>query len=622
VQSRNLQRRCDERWKGTSRRDKLTKMHRTTSGGRSCRSLSKAVLVLGVACSFLGTAYFMYVSPSGKDAAPVRWGIFASAESTSTNRQASGEANKVQGADHGELGGRDAGISQQSRTLMGRNVDEARARHEEQGASHHDRWTADHLKNQRPTSPSSHDAGRPSQQPEDAAGGSREHVAPVEPARHRDEELAATRHGQHPQHPQEPPTAGEGEEGKCASRGEEKRFLQEGEVNELGGKVALASFPRSGNSMTRGLLEEFSGIRSGSDFVDMSLAMAYNVMGEGRVDDSVWFIKTHWPNKPGPPIHISRAVVIVRNPLDVLVSWFNMMATNVHNYTLPDETFQTFSDLWENFVEHEVEMWSGFHDYWMAVDLPVLIVRYEDLAGPASMDVVEQIFSFTGRKGCEVYKKRGECAIKERASVYTPRKKRSSIEYFPPALLELVKVKARRWICLYGYGEKILGDKWQEECASISSTSKAFFAEAGEGRACDKEMAWDSSRINSSGMMLNEPDSNILRKYMARGAGAGQNGVKMPEASAPFLHQAMIRRGYRLPPPAFMHEDPDRFRPMPDMPTHQPPGAGAGAGHNMQHVRHGVHHMPEVRHDRPPSRWTRQHYDEHRPAARYREPLH
>ena len=123
-------------------------------------------------------------------------------------------------------------------------------------------------------------------------------------------------------------------------------------MNELGGKVALASFPRSGNSMTRGLLEEFSGIRSGSDFLDMSLAKAYNVMGEGRVDDSVWFIKTHWPNKPGPPSRISRAVVIVRNPLDVLVSWFNLMATNVHNYTLPDETFQTFSDLWEKFVEH------------------------------------------------------------------------------------------------------------------------------------------------------------------------------------------------------------------------------------------------------------------------------
>ena len=45
------------------------------------------------------------------------------------------------------------------------------------------------------------------------------------------------------------------------------RFLRSGEKRALGGSVALTSYPRSGNSMMRSLLESCTGLITGSDTV-------------------------------------------------------------------------------------------------------------------------------------------------------------------------------------------------------------------------------------------------------------------------------------------------------------------------------------------------------------------
>ena len=48
------------------------------------------------------------------------------------------------------------------------------------------------------------------------------------------------------------------------------RFLRSGEKRALGGSVALTSYPRSGNSMMRSLLESCTGLITGSDTVRFS----------------------------------------------------------------------------------------------------------------------------------------------------------------------------------------------------------------------------------------------------------------------------------------------------------------------------------------------------------------
>ena len=97
-------------------------------------------------------------------------------------------------------------------------------------------------------------------------------------------------------------------------------------------KVILTSYPRSGTTLSRKYIENLTRIYTGSDcdvrrplnrkLLEMGLA------GEGTVDNWVWIVKSHYPERVGRcQFNVNKCVVIVRNPLDCFASLFNMMAT-------------------------------------------------------------------------------------------------------------------------------------------------------------------------------------------------------------------------------------------------------------------------------------------------------
>ena len=97
------------------------------------------------------------------------------------------------------------------------------------------------------------------------------------------------------------------------------------------GIVALASFPGSGNTWVRTLLEKATGVCSGSYTCDMSLRYA-GFTGEGIQSPNVVVVKTHqaaphWGDGRSS-LKFSSAIVIVRNPLDALVSDWNRYVAN------------------------------------------------------------------------------------------------------------------------------------------------------------------------------------------------------------------------------------------------------------------------------------------------------
>jgi hypothetical protein len=85
---------------------------------------------------------------------------------------------------------------------------------------------------------------------------------------------------------------------------------------------------RSGNTFFRKLLESSSGVASGSNlpsFLSLDfILMAQGLKGEGIIDSRVWLIKTHFPYiYPSTfPVKGSTSIVLVRNPLDMIVSLF------------------------------------------------------------------------------------------------------------------------------------------------------------------------------------------------------------------------------------------------------------------------------------------------------------
>ena len=107
--------------------------------------------------------------------------------------------------------------------------------------------------------------------------------------------------------------------------------------------------------------------------------------GEDIVDDSAWVIKTHSPwCMPFAPLFKSNKVVcIVRNPLDVIVSWLNLVCMANHNSKAPfnyNEKFPRWWDWWAKDCAEIMGRWYKVHmDDAKLRKVPILWVRFEDL---------------------------------------------------------------------------------------------------------------------------------------------------------------------------------------------------------------------------------------------------
>jgi hypothetical protein len=141
----------------------------------------------------------------------------------------------------------------------------------------------------------------------------------------------------------------------------------------------LASYPRSGNSLMRTMYERITLRVSGSDM--RGGLVEHDLVGEAATGENrVQFVKTHFPERLGTPVFpASRVVLLVRNPYDALESYFNLMMTGTHTTSLTDEMRAKTNEIWESMVRKEVQVWKEFHEYWLKQDVPILLVRYEDL---------------------------------------------------------------------------------------------------------------------------------------------------------------------------------------------------------------------------------------------------
>ena len=108
--------------------------------------------------------------------------------------------------------------------------------------------------------------------------------------------------------------------------------------------VALASFPGSGNTWIRGLLQLTTGICTGSLYCDKSLRRG-GFPGEGVRSGSVLAVKTHkWKSRNRRVYsnfteHFSAAIFIIRNPFHALVSERHRMASLRHTDVIGLESF-------------------------------------------------------------------------------------------------------------------------------------------------------------------------------------------------------------------------------------------------------------------------------------------
>ncbi|KAH9260758.1 hypothetical protein BASA81_001225 [Batrachochytrium salamandrivorans] len=170
-------------------------------------------------------------------------------------------------------------------------------------------------------------------------------------------------------------------------------------------KVGLTSYPRSGNSFLRKIIEQLTGTVTGSDgnpdrMLNQQLQQL-GLSGEGKMsNDEAWCVKTHYPERVGRArLTISRFILLVRNPFDCILSFFQMMITDSHSQAISLADFTAkYSKLWGDFLLEEVSIWIQFHQHWrvLAERNPdkYLLLRYEDLVGESRAGEVTKLAKF------------------------------------------------------------------------------------------------------------------------------------------------------------------------------------------------------------------------------------
>lgn len=107
-------------------------------------------------------------------------------------------------------------------------------------------------------------------------------------------------------------------------------------------------------------------------------------------------IKTHWPERMGSVVYPNqKTVLLIRSPLDCIISLFHMDSTATHDCSIADSDFVSYKSWWEGYLKNEITVWRDFHNFWMKQDVPIHIIRYEDLVarpGEIMPDLMRFVF--------------------------------------------------------------------------------------------------------------------------------------------------------------------------------------------------------------------------------------
>ncbi|XP_031433348.1 WSC domain-containing protein 2-like isoform X3 [Clupea harengus] len=140
--------------------------------------------------------------------------------------------------------------------------------------------------------------------------------------------------------------------------------------------IALASFPGSGNTWARHLIELGTGFYTGSYYFDRSL---FDKGFKGEKDD--WrsgrniCIKTHESSKKEIEAFDS-SILLIRNPYRTLMAEFNRKYGG-HVGFAPMLLWK--GKTWPKFVEVYSEMWASHTLAWLSYSGPLHVVHYEEL---------------------------------------------------------------------------------------------------------------------------------------------------------------------------------------------------------------------------------------------------
>lgn len=146
--------------------------------------------------------------------------------------------------------------------------------------------------------------------------------------------------------------------------------------------TTLATYPRSGNSWIRTLIEKGTGYLTSSVYCDTALEETFK---SECSTTTKWLIKTHYPvpvseKNTGETRNTwkryDRVLHVVRNPFDSILSFHSFNSTKSHtekaNTVIPTDQLEWY-----------VEQYRQHYLYWINVPTSRMLLKYEDLKADA-----------------------------------------------------------------------------------------------------------------------------------------------------------------------------------------------------------------------------------------------
>ncbi|XP_063863253.1 sialate:O-sulfotransferase 1-like isoform X1 [Scylla paramamosain] len=168
-------------------------------------------------------------------------------------------------------------------------------------------------------------------------------------------------------------------------------------------QVWLLSFPCSGNTWLRYLLEAASGIFTGSIYYD-ELLVKKGFLAEGDNGGKTLVQKTHqspilsiqYSNPVGnSETNMTRpTVLLIRNPANAIISFFKFQQTKSHVDQIPEKMFNTTK--FHTFVKTSLVDWMNLAvKTLMRIEAPLHVIHYEHLV-QNPMQELTKVLAFLG----------------------------------------------------------------------------------------------------------------------------------------------------------------------------------------------------------------------------------
>ena len=162
------------------------------------------------------------------------------------------------------------------------------------------------------------------------------------------------------------------------------------------------------------------------------------------IDNSTWLRETE---------SFDRVVYVVRNPLDAFWSFWHLIRAK-HNHLSRQEGVETLSihHLYE--VDRMAANWNQHIEYWMNVQIPRVVIRYEDLRGEGQVQQLAGVLEFVFDNSTELpLIEELMCADDNRSVAY--KSKKNALFYgwdrFEPEVRDHLLGAVRSNWCKFGY---------------------------------------------------------------------------------------------------------------------------------------------------------------------------